>query len=34
MEDLHYVHVDHSVKSMNFEYKVTLRVNGRTHITP
>ena len=34
MEDFYCVHVDHSVKSTNFEYKVTLHVNGRTQLTP
>ena len=26
--------MDRSAKSTNFEYEVTLHVNGRTHITP
>ena len=34
MEDFYCVHVDRSAKSTNFEYKVTLCVNGRTHLTP
>ena len=34
MEDFYCVHVDRSAKSMNFEYKVTLCVNGHTQITP
>ena len=33
MEDFYCVHVDRSAKSTNFEYKVTLRVNGHTHTT-
>ena len=34
MEDFYCVHVDRSTKSTNFQYKATLRVNGRTHLTP
>ena len=34
MEDFYCVHVDRSVKSTNFQYKVTLHVNGHTHLTP
>ena len=33
MEDFYCVHVDRSMKSMNFQYKATLPVNGCTHLT-